>query len=380
MPRGQALSCRVICVLLVVFLFHVSSHGQVTTGTLLGTVQDPSGAAIHGAKVTATNLQTGLTRSALSSEDGGYAINLLPVGDYSIRVESAGFKSEERSPVTLQINSRARVDFTLQVGNVSEKVEVTGSQPVLDTDTAETGQVIESTRVEQLPLNGRQFVQLTLLTPGVVPEVKGTLSSPLALSGLSVNANGARYESNAYLLDGVSIRDEIYTRLTVSPSVDAIEEFKVHTSNYSAEFGGHGGAQINISTKSGTNNFHGVAYEFLRNDVLDARNFFDPTRPPFRQNQFGGSVGGPIRKNKTFFFGNYEGSRIFKGIRPDHRSQHRLAVYERPDSHGTNCGVCAGVFEQDSPRSAAGAGEEFCRVRKPRRGYEPVHDSRGPYV
>jgi len=133
MRRGQALSCRVICVLLLVFLFHVSSHGQVTTGSLLGTVQDPSGAAIHGAKVTATNLQTGLTRSALSGEDGGYAINLLPVGDYSIRVESAGFKSEERSPVTLLINSRARVDFTLHVGNVSEKVEVTGRQPVLRT-------------------------------------------------------------------------------------------------------------------------------------------------------------------------------------------------------------------------------------------------------
>lgn len=312
--REQALSCRVIYLFLLLFLFSVSSHGQVTTGTLLGTVQDPSGAAINGAKVTARNLQTGLTRLVLSGEDGGYAINLLPVGDYSIRVESAGFKSEERSSVTLLINSRARVDFTLQVGNVSEKVEVTGSQPVLDTDTAETGQVIENTRVNQLPLNGRQFVQLTLLTPGVVPEVKGTLSSPLALSGLSVNANGARYESNAYLLDGVQIRDEIYTRLTVSPSVDAIEEFKVHTSNYSAEFGGHGGAQINISTKSGTNDFHGVVYEFLRNDVLDARNFFDPTRPPFRQNQFGGSVGGPIRKNKTFFFGNYEGSRIFKGI------------------------------------------------------------------
>src|SRR5690242_6783385 len=292
-PRGQALFCRVICMLAVVFLFDVSSRGQVTTGALLGTVQDPSGAAIRGAKITARNLQTGLTRSVLSGEDGEYAINLLPVGDYSIRVESAGFKSEERSSVTLLINSRARVDFTLQVGNVSEKVEVTGTQPVLDTDTAETGQVIESTRVSQLPLNGRQFVQLTLLTPGVVPEVKGTLSSPLALSGLSVNANGARYESNAYLLDGVQIRDEIYTRLTVSPSVDAIEEFKVHTSNYSAEFGGHGGAQINISTKSGTNDFHGVAYEFLRNDVLDARNFFDPTRPPFRQNQFGGSVGGP---------------------------------------------------------------------------------------
>jgi outer membrane receptor protein involved in Fe transport len=305
---------RIAVISLSALVFPIASRSQVTTATLLGTVQDTTGATVRGATVTARNLQTGLTRSALSGDSGDYTINLLPVGDYSIRVEFTGFKTDERSPVTLEINSRARVDFVLHVGKLSEKIEVTGAQPVLDTDTSETGQVIENERVTQLPLNGRQFIQLTLLTPGVVPEVKGTLSSPLALSGGSLNANGARYEDNVYLLDGVLIRDEIYDRLTVSPSVDAIEEFKVHTSNYSAEFGGHGGAQINISTKSGTNDIHGVLYEFLRNDVLDARNFFDPTKPHFRQNQFGGSLGGPIKRNNTFFFGNYEGSRIYKGI------------------------------------------------------------------
>ena len=312
--RCGDLAYVVAAALMLILLVSSAVQGQVTTATLLGSVQDPSGAAIRGATVTVTNVQTGLVRTAVSGDNGEYAVDLLPVGDYEIRVEYTGFKTDERSPVTLQIGSRARVDFALQVGKISEKVEVTGAQPILDTDTSESGQVIERTRVTQLPLNGRQFIQLTLLTPGVVPEVKGTLSSPLSLSGGSVNANGARYEDNVYVLDGVSIRDEIYTRLTVSPSVDAIEEFKVHTSNYSAEFGGHGGAQINISTRSGTNSLHGVVYDFLRNDVLDARNFFDPKRPPFRQNQFGASVGGPIIKNKTFFFGNYEGSRIFKGI------------------------------------------------------------------
>jgi len=305
---------RIALILLSALILPTVARSQVTTATVLGSVQDKSGAAVRGATVTARNLQTGLTRSALSGDSGDYTINLLPVGDYSIQVEFTGFKTDERTPVTLEINSRARVDFILQLGDRSEKVEVTGAQPVLDTDTSETGQVIENERVTQLLLNGRQFVQLTLLTPGVVPEVKGTLSSPLALSGASVNANGARYEDNVYLLDGVPIRDEIYDRLTVSPSVDAIEEFKVHTSNYSAEFGGHGGAQINISTKSGTNDIHGVLYEFLRNDVLDARNFFDPTKPHFRQNQFGASLGGPVKRNNTFFFGNYEGSRIYKGI------------------------------------------------------------------
>jgi len=278
-------------------------------------VQDPTSASVRGASITATNLQTGVSRSALSDEDGEYVINLLPVGNYSVRVEHAGFTTEERPSIELQINSRVRLDFVLQVGSVSEKINVEGSAPLLDTDTAESGEVIENQRVTQLPLNGRQFIQLALLTAGVVPEVKGTLSSPLALSGQSANANGTRFEDNVFLLDGVPIRDEIYERLTVSPSIDAIQEFKVHTSNYSAEFGGHGGAQVNISTKSGTNALRGTVYEFLRNDVLDAKNYFDgPIKPPFRQNQFGVSLGGPIRHNQTFFFGNYEGSRIFKGI------------------------------------------------------------------
>src|SRR5215813_4654782 len=304
-----------VLLLAAICVLSCSIEAQVTTGTFLGSVQDPTSASVRGASITATNLQTGVSRSALSDEDGEYVINLLPVGNYSVRVEHAGFTTEERPSIELQINSRVRLDFVLQVGSVSEKINVEGSAPLLDTDTAESGEVIENQRVTQLPLNGRQFIQLALLTPGVVPEVKGTLSSPLALSGQSANANGTRYEDNVFLLDGVSIRDEIYERLTVSPSIDAIQEFKVHTSNYSAEFGGHGGAQINVSTRSGTNSFHGTVYEFLRNDVLDAKNFFDgSTKPPFRQNQFGASLGGPIQRNKTFFFGNYEGSRIFKGV------------------------------------------------------------------
>ena len=201
-PRSPlARLSRIAFVLLSVLTPSYICRAQVTSGTVLGTVQDQSAAPIAGANVTATNLRTGLARSAASGEDGAYIINLLPVGEYSIRVERSGFKISERSPVVLQINSKARVDFLLQVGNVNEQVVVSGSQPVLDTDTSESAQVIESTRVTQLPLNGRQFIQLTLLTPGVVPEVRGTLSSPLALSGLSVNANGARYEDNVFLLD-----------------------------------------------------------------------------------------------------------------------------------------------------------------------------------
>lgn len=304
-----------VLLLAAICVFSCAVGAQVTTGAFLGTVLDTTSASVRGASVTATNLQTSLSRSVLSGDNGEYVINLLPVGNYSVRVEHMGFRTEERPSIELQINSRVRLDFVLQVGSVSEKINVEGRAPLLDTDTAESGEVIENQRVTQLPLNGRQFIQLALLTAGVVPEVKGTLSSPLALSGQSANANGTRFEDNVFLLDGVPIRDEIYERLTVSPSIDAIQEFKVHTSNYSAEFGGHGGAQVNISTKSGTNAVHGTAYEFLRNDVLDAKNFFDGAiKPPFRQNQFGASLGGPIQPSKTFFFGNYEGSRIFKGI------------------------------------------------------------------
>lgn len=190
---------------------------QVTTGTFLGTVHDNTSAAVAGASITVTNLQTGVARSVLSGDDGEYVINLLPVGNYSVRVEHTGFKTDEHASIELQINGHVRLDFVLRVGSVSEKIEVKGSAPLLDTDTAESGEVIENQRVTQLPLNGRQFIQLALLTAGVVPEVKGTLSSPLALSGQSANANGARFEDNVFLLDGVLIRDEVYERLTVSP-------------------------------------------------------------------------------------------------------------------------------------------------------------------
>lgn len=294
--------------------FGSPGSGQVISGTILGTVTDQSGGAVANAKVTATNVKTGLTRTVSSEEQGDYLIPLLPLGQYKIAVVAAGFGLQESTDLSLAINDRLRVDFNLALSGRTEKVVVQSEEPVVNTQSPEMGQLIGNLAVTQLPLNGRQFIQLALLTPAVANEIQGTLSSPLALSGFSFNANGTRYEDNSYLLDGASIRDPVYTRLAVSPSIDAIEEFKVQTSNYSAEFGGQGGAQVNISTRSGTNSYHGTAYEFFRNNVLDARNFFDITRPPYRQNQFGASLGGPIKKNKVFFFGNYEGQRIVKGV------------------------------------------------------------------
>jgi outer membrane receptor protein involved in Fe transport len=305
----------ILFMLLVLLLWTaLGAWSQVITGTILGTITDLSGAVVVGATVTATNINTGLSRSVATGDEGDYTIPLLSLGDYKVQVEHAGFKKEERIDIHLPIGEKRRVDFALAVGNVKEEVLVRSEPPLVNSESAETGDAISNRGVTQLPLNGRQFVQLALLTPGVAEEIKGTVSSPLALSGFSFQANGTRYDSNMFLLDGVSIRDSVYSRLSISPSIDAIQEFRVHTSNYSAEFGGQGGAQVNISTRSGTNQFHGTVYEFLRNSVLDSRNFFDIAKPPFRQNQFGLSLGGPLRKDKTFFFGNYEGLGIFKGI------------------------------------------------------------------
>lgn len=314
-PAFRALHLLILSIL-VAALLSSFVFAQVITATILGTVRDPSGAVVPGAKATAINVNTGLTRSVISGDSGDYTIPVLPLGEYRVRVEKGGFRPAEQARVQLTIDSRVRVDFELALGDLAQEVQVTGESPLVDTESSAMGQVIENRAVEELPLNGRQFVQLAMLTPNVAPEVKGTVSSPLALSGFSFSANGTRYDSNMFLLDGVSIRDSVYARLAVSPSVDAIQEFKVHTSNYSAEFGSQGGAQVNISTKSGTNSFHGSVYEFLRNDVFDARNFFDRQgeKPPFRLNQFGASLGGPIIRGKTFFFGNYEGQRTFKGV------------------------------------------------------------------
>lgn len=306
--------------ILFLLLVLISSSGlwaQVITGTILGTVTDASGAVLSGATITAINVATGFSRVVTTGSAGDYEISFLPRGDYTVRVEHPGFKREERAHVNVAIGTKQRADFRVGVGDVKQEIVVQAEAPVVNSQSSEMGQVISNEGVTQLPLNGGQFVQLALLTPGTSEEVKGTLSSPLALSGFSFQADGARYEWNVYLLDGVPIRDDVYSRLTVSPSIDAIQEFRVHSTNYSAEFGNQGGAQVNISTKSGSNQFHGAVYEFLRNSVLDARNFFDLPilgKPPFRQNQFGASFGGPVRKDKTFFFGNYEGQRVFKGV------------------------------------------------------------------
>jgi Carboxypeptidase regulatory-like domain/TonB dependent receptor len=317
---------RILFSILIITLFSILivasiatiSSAQVTTGTFLGFVTDASGAALGGAKVTATNEATGLTRNVTANSSGEYVIVLLPVGRYTLTFEAPNFKRHVATGVALELDQKVKIDVRLEVGQLTEAVtsDASNSAPLIRTETAEAGEVIENKRIVELPLNGRLFLQLAQLTPGVVENARGGFGQQLAgISGPRITVMGARESDNYFTLDGVSVTDRFYNTLSAPIAVDAIQEFKVQSNLYSAQAGTLGGAQINIAIKSGTNALHGSLYEFLRNDNLDARNFFDRnTKPEFRQNQFGGTVGGPVVKNKVFFFGNYEGLRLAKAL------------------------------------------------------------------
>jgi hypothetical protein len=280
---------------------------QTTTGRIVGTVTDESGAVIPGVVVGIRNPDTGLTREVLTNESGNYAVSLLPPAVYEAQASLPGFRQEVRSGVTVQVDAVIRLDFALHVGTTTDKIEVTADAPLLQSETASLGQVMDSRKVTEMPLNARHVMSLTLLTPGVMPIVQG---SNLGTQNLSFHAMGARERDEAFLLDGVSAQDPGTQQLTITPSIDAIEEFKLQASTYGAEFGRSGGGVLNIQTKSGANAFHAVAFEFLRNDLFDARNFFATTKPPYHRNQYGTVLSGPIKKDRAFFMFNWEGSPI----------------------------------------------------------------------
>ncbi len=296
----------------------ISASFAQTTATLSGSTLDKSGAVVPGARITVTNPDTQLTREATSDDSGAYNVPLLPPGSYTVRVEKTGFKGV-RQDVTLVVNQTASLDFTLEVGQVSETIEVKESTALLESETSSIGQVIESRQITELPLNGRNFVQLATLSPGVNGvgfSASGTIMSGTrpddSRPGSELFANGNREGSNNFLLDGVDNNDRLTLSIVLRPSVEAVQEFKIQTSMFSAEQGRSPGATVNTISKSGTNLLHGSAYNFLRNSALDARDYFarpGAAKPPFRQNQFGASLGGAVIKNKLFYFANYEGYR-----------------------------------------------------------------------
>ena len=287
---------------------------QKDAGSIVGTVKDQTGATLASAKVTVTDVERGIHLETTTNDSGDYVAGPLRVGRYTVTVEHPGFKKAVTPPVDLDVQQRVALNVTLQVGQISESVEVTGAAPLLETETSELGQVVDNKRVANLPLNGRNFAQLALLTAGTAPSEPGARDE----GGFGFSANGARSLQHNFLLDGVDNNSNLpdllnETNYVIQPSVEALEEFKVQTNAYSAEFGRGNGAIINATIKSGTNQFHGSAYEFLRNEKLDAKNFFDdPTTriAPFKQNQFGFTLGGPIVRNRTFFFADYEGLRV----------------------------------------------------------------------
>lgn len=285
-------------------------YAQSATSELTGTIRDATGGVLPGVSVTITHAASGQQRQLVTDANGDYLAPSLSVGEYVIKAELADFKTQLRHGVVLQVGRQVRVDFVLEVGAVSEAVTIEQSPLPLETANAEVSEVIDNQRVTELPLNGRQFVDLTLLSGNVFVAPRGTRGSALAQTGPAVLVAGQRPGHNMYFLDGVSVTDQYFNHLAASPPIDAIEEFNIQKSIYPAEFGGKASATVSALTKSGTNGFHGDAYEFVRNDIFDARNFFDPAKkPPYRQNQFGFTFGGPLYRDRTFFFVTYEGLR-----------------------------------------------------------------------
>jgi hypothetical protein len=309
---------RIVHASVVLVLATSAVFSQTTTASLVGTVSDASGAVISNAKVEAKAVATNQVRDVTTDGEGNYILTNLPIGQYQVSVSAQGFRTEVSEGLILQVGQRARLDITLQTGNVVETVNVTAQAPVVNSEDAVFGDVIENRRVVELPLNGRNFNTLALLTPNIQNGIPGgaTLQNFLA-GGIAIWAHGNRDTDNEWNLDGATMNVGFYNWNSFNPSIDAIQEFKIQTGTFPAEFGFQAGANVNIVTKSGTNAPHGTLFNFLRNDKMDARGFFPSSKPKLRQNQFGGTFGGPVYipkiyngKDRTFFFSNYEGIRI----------------------------------------------------------------------
>ena len=298
----------------VIVFAGVSLWAQQITGNIRGTVSDPSGALVQGATVTAQQTETGLTRSVTTDHSGNYTVLELPVGHYRLEVSAQGFQKYVQEGISLNVNETAVVVAHLVVGSEQERVQVESDAELIQPTVTSLGQVVSERELVDLPLDGRNFSQLGLLQPGVVPITPGLAEAGGSLrDGQAYAVNGQRPESNNFLIDGANNFNGVDGGFVLRPPIDAIEEFRILTHNANAEFGNSLGSTTNIITKSGTNNFHGALWEFLRNDAFDATNYFATTTEPLKQNQFGGSFGGPIRKDKTFFFGFYEGFRNRQG-------------------------------------------------------------------
>jgi len=308
---------RLTLAVVLVAAMVVPAAAQTDTGEIAGVVRDTQGGVLPGVTVVAEQHESGARIERVTDGEGRYFLPSLRTGSYTLTAELSGFRRTIRSNVTLRLGQNLAVDFELEAGGITEDIVVTGGEPLLRTTNAEISDVIENRQVVQVPLNGRNFLALAQLSDGVVLPPGGTRGDALQQAGPLPNVGGQRSGHNIYLLDGFKVTDELFNNLVINPSVDSIEEFKIQKSQYPAEFGGKASALINVATRTGTNEFRANVFDFGRHDRFDARNYFAPKDQPvpnLRQNQFGGTAGGPIIKNSTFFFASYEGQRSRRSV------------------------------------------------------------------
>jgi hypothetical protein len=339
------------------------------TGTFSGQITDPTGAAVSNAQIKVTDQSTGIVTTNKSASDGNYTVPLLKPGTYSMEVSAPGFSTSAKKDIVLQIQQVIQEDFQLQVGDIQQQVTVEASAALLNTESTEVGNVISQESVQQLPLNGRNFAQLGLLVPGTTPGPVGGIrtqgnGNETQRAGAEITASGSRGSFNTFMIDGLDDRDQSVGTVKVFPNLESIGEFKVQVGNYSAEFAS-GGAVINVITRSGGNDFHGSAFEFLRNNALDARQFFDARKPQFQQNQFGGALGGPIRKNKTFFFGDYQGLRV-------HTASTSLISEPTAAMRSGNFSGVATIYDPGTFNSAGNSRRQFAGNVIPESRIDPI--------
>ncbi len=313
-----------------IFVFCCARVWAATGGSISGVVTDPSGASVPGASVTLVNLDLTTSYKATTNAQGFYSFPNLPVGRYEMTIEATGFKSQKKTGLVVDADAAVRVDASLAVGNKTETVTVTASaaqaEAQVDTVATHLGEVVQAAQITSLPLNGRSYTDLLAIQPGVSPVttltstsvimsgVTGTINPSGDLNPGDVSINGQRESSNGFIVNGTDVQEHMNGGTSVIPNLDSIQEFRVLTTNFDPEYGNYNGGMINVVTKSGSDVYHGNVFEFLRNTSLDAKNYFADTRGVFRQNQFGGTIGGPIKRQKLFFFADYQGTRTAQGV------------------------------------------------------------------
>src|SRR5256714_6065892 len=304
--------------LVLAMLFGPHALRADVTGSILGVVHDRTQAVVAGARIVATNVETNFKQETVSAADGSYRILALPAGKYKLTVTGAGFRPYTATDIEVKVNDQLRIDVTLEVGSVQQEINVVASAVQVETESTQLGDVIDSKKMLSLPLNGRSYLDLLGLQAGVVPITSGSMQQDRPVSGYidspgNLSVNGQRETANAFLVNGGDVSEGRNLGAGLVPNLDSAEEFRLITNSFDAEYGKFSGAVMNAITKSGTNGFHGDVFEFLRNDKLDAKNYFAPGKSELRRNQFGYAAGGPVWKKKIFWFTDYQGTRQISG-------------------------------------------------------------------